>query len=283
MIKLGEIQSLTIERRAEHGVYLKDLESGGEVLLPRKYVSEDMHTGESVEVFVYKDSEDRLVATTEKPLLTVGKFALLKVVQVNSTGAFLDWGLVEKNLLVPFGNQKQRMVEGQSYLVGLYEDRVTHRLAGTARLAVMLEDAAGRLAEGEAVEIIVWEKTDLGVKVIINQKYSGLIYHNEIFRKLRTGDSLMAYVKTVRGDGKVDISLNPPGYAAVEPNAQQILDKLEKSGGFFPATDKSDPEEIKKHFAMSKKLFKKSIGALYKQRLIDIREDGIWRVGNNGG
>ncbi|MEZ4771809.1 MAG: S1-like domain-containing RNA-binding protein [Bacteroidia bacterium] len=279
MIKIGEYQTLKLEKRTESGVYLREEDSGERVLLPKKYITEDQETAGEARVFVYKDSEDRIVATTETPLLTVGQFGYLKVLQVNDTGAFMDWGLVEKNLLVPFSNQTQKMVEGRSYLVYLYEDLTTHRLVGTARFGAYLSDnAGGYLADGEAVDLIIWERSDLGVKAIVNQKYSGLIYENEIFQPLHTGDKLKGYVKLVRGDGKIDISLNPQGYASVEPNAQRILQKLSDSGGFFPVTDKSDPEEIKKHFAMSKKLFKKAIGALYKQRLIDIREDGIWRI-----
>ncbi|MDX2246200.1 MAG: S1-like domain-containing RNA-binding protein [Bacteroidia bacterium] len=280
MLIIGKYQTLKLERRAEAGVYLRDEEHGETVLLPNKYITEEMVIGGTTEVFVYKDSEDRPVATTEKPLITLGEFAYLKVLQVNDTGAFLDWGLVEKNLLVPFRNQVQKMVEGRSYLVYLYEDQTTHRLVGTAKVGPYLsEKAAGYLAEGEVVNLLVWERSDLGVKVIVNQTYIGLIYENEIFQPLHTGDKLKGYIKFLRGDGKIDISLNPPGYASVEPNAQRILQKLADSGGFFPATDKTDPEEIKKHFAMSKKLFKKAIGALYKQRLIDIREDGVWLVG----
>lgn len=275
MLSIGEYQTLTINREAQQGFYLKD-ESGAEVLLPRTYITPDMHPGDPIEVFVYCDSEDKEVATTLKPALTVGQFAYLRITDVNEFGAFADWG-IPKELFIPFRNQGTRLVKGRSYVVTMYVDEFSNRLVGTTKLKPFLRhELDASLEKGREVDLLVYARTDLGYKVIINQTYAGLVYDNEVVEPLHPGQQLKGYIKPAREDGKIDVSLHPVGHQSIEPNARKILEKLENSGGFLPFTDKSDPDLIWETFGISKKLFKKALGALYRQRLVDLREDGIY-------
>lgn len=277
MIEIGTYQTLLINRASSVGFFLKDPKSEEEVLLPNKYLLDEMEEGRKVRVFVYRDTQDRKVATTEEPLLTLNRFGYLKAAEINQVGAFLEWGLVEKQLMVPFKNQARRMEAGKFYLVYMYKDKHSDRLVATSKLERFFkEDPSEDLSRGDEVRILVRGKTDLGVNVIVNQAYKGLIYQNEIFQELKTGDRLKAYVKLIREDQKIDISLKPIGFASIEPGAKKILQMLEKGEGFLPYTDKSSPEAIKTAFAMSKKLFKKSIGSLYKQKLIRLSPEGIY-------
>lgn len=276
MLTIGTFQELTVARRAEPGLYLADPQ-GGEVLLPNSYVPEGAAVGDRLRVFLYKDSEDRLVATTRQPRITPGEFAYLPVSEVTRYGAFLDWG-IEKELLVPFREQDRRMVEGRRYLVYCYVDVETDRLVASARADRFLKKEKPDLSEGEEVDLLIGESTELGVKVIVNQAYGGLIYHDELFQKIHPGERRKGYVRQVREDHKLDISLQPPGYRKVEPNAEKILQKLEEEGGFLGLSDKSPPAEIYRQLEMSKKTFKKAIGALYKERVIRIEPDGIYLV-----
>jgi len=274
MIEQGKQTELNILKRSGVGLFLTD-ESGEEVLLPNKYCTEDMKPGGKVRVFIYRDSEGRKVATTLTPKILLHEFALLKVSAVSSVGAFLDWGL-EKDLMVPFREQRQKLEEGRWYIVYLDLDQKSDRLFASNRLERYLQNEKLSLKEGEEVALLIQQKTDLGFAVIINHKHRGLIYENEIFQDIHVGDQLKGYVKKIREDNKIDISLQPIGYRqAHDANSQIILAQLEKNGGFLPITDKSSPEDISTQLGISKKAFKKTLGALYKQKAIEIQPGGI--------
>lgn len=276
-IKLGKWNMLVINRFTDHGAYLEGGELG-EILMPKKYVLDDFRAGDEVEVFVYLDQGERLVATREEPLAEVGDFAFLEVSWVNEYGAFLDWGLM-KDLFVPFREQKKKMVQGDSYVVYIYIDKKTKRIAATAKIDKYLSKDMPNYEIGDEVEILIWQKTELGFKVIIDNKYSGLIYENEIFIPLRTGYRMKAYIKQVREDGKIDISLQHSGKKRVEDFSEILLETLEAEGS-IALTDKSSAEEIKLAFGVSKKTFKKGVGNLYKRKLIQIFEDRIDLIQN---
>ncbi|MCT4580028.1 MAG: S1-like domain-containing RNA-binding protein [Flavobacteriales bacterium] len=272
---LGKINTLTANRKTDNGFYLID-EKENEVLLPNKYVEENLKIGDSLAVFIYKDSEDRIVATTATPTIKRHEFAYLKVKDVNKYGAFLDWGL-DKDLLVPFFEQKQKMEAGKSYVVYLYLDQETDRLVASSKIDDFIEDEDIDLIEDQEVSLIVTKKTDLGFKVIIDHLFEGLIYHNEIFQSIQIGDSLTGFVKPLREDGKIDIILQKLGYKNVnEPNSILILDKIKANNGFLGLNDKSSPEAIYNEIGLSKKAFKKAIGGLYKQKLILIEKNGLY-------
>lgn len=272
---LGKINTLTANRSTDNGFYLID-DKEKEVLLPNKYVSETLKVGDSIDVFIYKDSEDRIVATTVNPTIKRHEFAFLKVKDVNKYGAFLDWGL-DKDLLVPFFEQNNKMEAGKSYVVYLYLDQETDRLVASSKIDDFIEDEDIDLVEDQEVDIIVTKRTDLGFKVIIDQLFEGLVYHNEIFKPLEIGDTLKAYVKPLREDGKIDLILQKAGYKNVnEPNSILILDKIKSNNGFLGLNDKSSPEDIYNKVGLSKKAFKKAIGGLYKQKLILIEKNGLY-------
>jgi len=274
MIDQGKEIELNIAKRATFGLFLAD-ESGEEVLLPKKYCSEDMKPGDQVRVFVYKDSEGKKVATTLTPFIFLNEFALLKVTAVTGVGAFLDWGL-EKELMVPFREQKQKMEVGRWYIVYLDLDLKSDRLYASNRVERFLQNEELSVKEGEEVDLVVLQKTDMGYSVIINHAHKGLIFDNEIFREIRVGDRLRGYVKHIREDKKIDISLQAIGFRNFnDANSELIYKKLEENDGFLAYTDKSSPEEIYSQFGISKKAFKKSLGALYRKKLIEISPDGI--------
>lgn len=273
MIQLGEFHNLIIIRESDHGIYLEN-EEGDEVLLPNKYVPESWMVYDKLDVFVYLDHEERPVATTLKPKIKRDQFGNLTCVEVNKFGAFLDWGL-EKHLFVPFKEQVIPMKKGEEYLVFCYLDLETERLAASSKVHSFLDNEELTVKPFEEVDLLVSNETDLGFNVIINQLHLGLIYHDDVFKPLKIGDSLKGFIKKIREDHKIDVSLQRPGYRSIEPNAQKILDRLKSAGGFLDISDKSDPEEIKSRLQMSKKSFKKAAGNLYKQRLIDIKSDGI--------
>ena len=274
MLEQGKLGELNILKRSGVGLFLSD-ESGEEVLLPNKYCTEEMKPGEKVKVFIYRDSEGRKVATTLTPKIFLHEFALLKVSAVTGVGAFLDWGL-EKDLMVPFREQKQKMEEGRWYIVYLDLDEKTDRLFASNRLERYLENDELTIKEGDEVDLVIQQKTDLGYAVIINHKHKGLVFDNEVFKEVRIGDRQKGFVKKIRDDKKVDVSLQALGYkGANDANSELILQQLKENDGFLPITDKSTPEEISTQFGISKKAFKKSLGALYKQRLIEIQPTGI--------
>jgi len=275
MVKIGEVNTLLVVKKVDFGIYLAD-GNNGEILLPERYVPRDCRNGDKLEVFVYCDSEDRLIATTETPKAQVGEFACLRVVAVTKIGAFLDWGL-PKDLFVPFNEQQERMKEGHSYVVRVFLDH-SDRIAASSKLGRFLDKATGAYSEGQAVEIIIWEQSELGYKAIINQRHVGLIFNNDVFQKLQPGDHIPGFIKKVRPDGKIDLTIHAPGYEKVDSVADTIIGILEKEGGFVSLNDKSAPETIAAMFGVSKKTFKKAIGALYKKRLITIDDSGIHLV-----
>lgn len=273
MLNIGVYHTLTIDRDTPPGLFLKD-QQGNEVLLPNKYKPENFEIGDKIEVFVYLDHDERPVATTLKPYVKLDEFAYLRCVESNNLGAFLDWGL-EKHLFVPFMEQAYKMKKGEWYLIFCYLDLETDRLVASSKVNAFLDNSEITVEPFEKVVLIVTNKTDLGFNVIVNRLHQGLIYNDEIFQKLQTGDKLTGYVKKTRPDGKIDITLQRPGYRSIEPNAQQILNELELKGGFLPLHDKSSPEEIQSLLQMSKKSFKKALGTLYKQRLVELKPDGV--------
>jgi hypothetical protein len=273
MINIGHNNTLRVDRILDQGAYLEDLE-GNSVLLPKRYVTTNLKIDDEITVFIYNDSEDRPVATTEEPLLALHDFAMLKAVGNTKYGTFMDWGL-SKDLLVPFREQNKEMREGYYYLIYLYLDEETNRLVGSNKITKYLKSIKPDLKYGEEVDLIVWNKTDLGVKVIVNGTHQGLLYNNEIFNEIKMGDRIKGFVKLIREDNKLDISLQKQGYSNIEPNAKKILEKLESNNGFVALNDKSDPTLIVAALGMSKSTFKKSIGALYKLRKISIDKDGI--------
>ena len=274
MLAIGEYHTLTIDRDTEPGLFLKD-EDGNEVLLPNKYKPDSFEIGDEIEVFVYLDHEERPVATTLKPFVKLDEFGYLKCLEVNEIGAFMDWGL-EKHLFVPFKEQVTKMRKGDRYLVFCYLDELTERLVASSKLHAFLDNSVLTVEPFEEVDLIVSNPTDLGWNVIINEIHLGLLYKDEVFQKLHTGDRLKGYIKKTRPDEKIDVSLQRPGYRSIEPNASELLTALELKGGFLKLTDKSSPEEIKNELQMSKKSFKRALGSLYKQRMVDIKENGIY-------
>ena len=272
-IILGDYNNLEIVKRVSFGLYL-DGDEDGEILLPAKYVPDGYDIGDIIKVFVYLDNEERLVATTEEPLAKVGDFALLRVAWTNDYGAFLDWGLL-KDLFVPFSEQEGKMVKGNSYLVYVTIDRKSYRIYASARLDKYLSRTKPPYETDEEVDIIVWRRTDLGWKVIVNGNHSGLVFANEVFRDLKTGDRLKGYVKRVRTDGKIDIVLQRHGVAGDDDSSMRLLSAIEAQRGFLPLNDNSSPDEIYSMLGMSKKAFKRAAGKLYNQRLNIIDDDGL--------
>ncbi len=273
MPEIGKINTLEVIRETENGLYL-DGQKLGEILMPRKFTTDEIKKSGKAEVFIYSDSEDRLVATTETPLAMVGDFATLKVVAVNRFGAFLDWGL-PKDLLVPFSEQKAKMVEGRSYLVYVYLDLQTQRIVASAKLNKFLDNTPPEYKMGEEVDLIISEETELGYKAIINSEHSGILYKNQVFQPISPGQKIKGYVNKIRIDEKIDLLLEKPGYEKVDTIAEKIFFELKANNGFLAISDKSSPEMIQALLGISKKNFKKAIGHLYKKRLIDFVSDGI--------
>ncbi len=272
-MEIGRYNLLEVVSVSDHGIYLTD-KSKKEVLLPNKFVPAVAEIGDRIRIFLYRDSEDRLVATTQTPRLTLGQFGFLRAKDVSKFGAFMDWGL-DKDLLVPFKEQKQEFKVGNDYLVYLYLDPETHRLVGTTKLRRHFKEVEGKLTEGQEVNLLAWSPTDLGYNVIVDQSYLGLIYSNEVFREISPGDEMTGYVKKIREDGKLDISLQRAGLDQLEDGAAAILKALKKAKGSLPLHDKSSPEEIREMLGMSKKNFKRSLGILYKKRMVEILEKEI--------
>lgn len=276
MIYLGQINTLEILRESNHGIYLIDNEDN-EVLLPNRYVPEAFKIWDKLDVFVYLDNEERPVATTDMPYILRDDFALLRCNQVNDYGAFLDWGLV-KELFCPFKEQAFKMKPGGWYLVYCYLDEKSNRLVASSKTNSFLNNNELTVEEFEEVDLIVSHPSDIGMNVIVNKKHSGLIYKDNVFSDLSIGDKLKGIVKKVRAGNKLDIALGQIGYRNIQPNAEFIMNELQNNNGYLKITDKSTPEEIKDLLKMSKKNFKKAIGALYKQKLIKITQDGIYLV-----
>lgn len=299
MIQLGNYNTLRILRHTEPGIYLEGDEQTGDILLPQRYVTPGMHDGDDIEVFIYLDQEERIVATTEHPLAKVGEFAYLEVAWTNQYGAFLRWGLM-KDLFCPFREQKQRMQRGKSYIVYIKEDEASHRLMATAKVEKYLtplnppeegtsaerkpsdqdtcESTQGgqeRLVHGTACDCLIWQKTDLGFKAIVDNRYQGQLYDNQIFQPLHTGNRLTAYIDHIRQDGKIDLTLQPTGRRQTLDFAEVLLRYLYENEGRCNLGDNSPAELISDRFQVSKKTFKRAIGDLYRRRLITISPDGI--------
>lgn len=273
MAILGKINPLKVVKEVDFGLYL-DGGSDGEILLPKRYVPENTRVGDILPVFIYTDSEDRLIATTEKPYAMVGEFACLEVVAVNDVGAFMDWGLM-KHLLVPFREQKMKMQEGGRYPVFVYVDFESKRITASAKLGKFIDNTHSELEAGQEVDLMIYQSTDLGWKAIVNQQYSGVLYKNEVFEQLENGQKLKGFVKQIREDDKIDLMLQKPGFEKIDDFAVRLHELLKDADGFLPVTDKSPADEIYNRFGISKKTYKKAVGDLYKKRIIVLDKQGI--------
>ena len=269
---VGAYNELEVIKSLDFGIYLKC--DDVEILMPIKWVPPNTNIGDILNVFVFRDSDDRLIATTIKPYVTANTFAFLEAKQVNQVGAFLDWGM-DKDLLVPFREQAQRMEPGFSYVVFVFVDEVTNRLVASSKINRFIETEDIALQDGDIVDLLVYSETDLGYNAIINNLYSGLIYKNEIFEAIRIGDNLKGFVKYIREDKKIDLSLQKQGFELVDDVKWRILNLMKQNAGFLALSDNSSPEEIKSKLQISKKVFKKAVGALYRERLVKITDKGL--------
>lgn len=276
MVEIGKYNRLTVKKLVDFGLYL-DGGNGVEILLPARYIDSPLQPGDEMDVFIYTDSDDRLIATTEHPYAQVGEFAFLQVVQVNRIGAFLDWGLA-KDLLVPFREQKSSMRQGGIYPVYLYLDDASKRVVASAKIEKYIGNTVPRYKRGAEVKALVLQHAEQGFKVVVDNLYSGMLYHNELFREVTVGEEMTAYVKQVREDGKIDLTLSDRCEERVGTLSERIYDRIAANGGRLSVTDKSSPEEIKALFQCSKKDFKKAVGHLYKERRIVITPEGLERI-----
>ena len=273
-IALGRFNILKVVKKVDFGMYLDGGEEG-RILLPARYVPQGCEVGDELNVFLYLDNEERLVATTQQPLAQVGDFACLRVAWVNQYGAFLDWGLM-KDLFVPFREQRERMEVGRSYVVHVHLDEESYRIVASAKVERYLSmDEQPPFHSGDEVDVLVWKRTDLGYKVIVDNRYAGLLFENQVFRPLRVGDKAQAYVRQVRPDGKIDLALQREGRGKVTDFSEELLEYIRRNQGRIQLTDKSPAEEIYAAFGVSKKTFKQAVGDLYKRRLIRLEADGI--------
>ncbi len=272
-VQIGKMNTLTVARVRDNGIYL-DGGALGEILLPPREAPPACQVGDQLELFVYVDSDGTLLATPQHPLALAGEFAYLKVVSLTRHGAFLEWGL-KKNLLVPYGEQNGRMEEGRSYIVYLYREPDTQRIAASAKLERFIDTQRPTYQRGAQVELLLCEHTDLGYKAIIDHRHWGVLHDEDVFETLRYGERRTGYIKKVRDDGKLDLMLQPPGYAKIDAIAAAILEKLRNSGGFLAVGDKTPPETIQQLFGVSKKSFKQALSALYRERLITLEKEGI--------
>lgn len=273
MANIGRKNLLEVVKLENHGAYLQ---AGwlGEILLPKRYVPEDCEIGDPINVFIYLDSEDRYIATTQTPKAQVGEVAYLKCIAVNPTGAFFDWGL-PKDLLVPFSEQHKPLKEDTNYLVFLYSDEESHRIAGSTKLNKYIERNPEGYTQGQAVTLYINEKTDIGYSAIIDHKDWGVLFYSDVVKPLKIGQKTSGFIKRIRDDGKIDLSLQAPGFAKIDTLAEKILSLLQKNGGFLALSDKSPPEDIYDQLSVSKKSYKTAIGTLYKKKLIRIEPEGI--------
>ncbi len=274
MAEIGKYNVLKVVKDLDFGLYLDGGEDLGEILIPRRYVPVNCTVDSELEVFIYLDSEDRLIATTEMPDATVGQFAFLEAVSVSQVGAFMNWGL-PRDLLVPFREQKMDIEKGKGYVVYVYLDDESRRIAGSTKIEKFLDNLPPQYSEGQEVDLMVFHQSELGYKAIVNGIHTGILYTNEVYRNLKKGDKLKGYIKKVREDDKIDLVLEKPGYGKVDGIAQSLLDRLKKANGFIDITDKSPSDEIARRLGISKKNFKKAVGSLYKQKIIDIEAGGI--------
>lgn len=273
-MEIGKYHTLKVLRETSVGYFLGN-EAGEDVLLPNKFVPNDLKIDDEITVFIYLDSDERITATTQTPEIILDSFAFLEVGSVNKVGAFLNWG-IDKQLFVPFQEQKSKMQEGEYHLVYMYLDEKTKRLTASSKWDKFIKkDAKETLKEQEEVSVLVLGESPLGYNCIVNNAYKGLAYFNENFKEVSTGMQTKAYIKQVREDGKIDLLFEPPGVASLEKHAETILKILRKNGGFLPYHDKSDAEEVRQNLQMSKKAYKKAIGNLYKNKFITIEKNGV--------
>lgn len=272
MIKIGEYNTLKVSRQVEFGVYLDDGADG--ILLPKRFVPRNIKPGDELKVFVYHDSDNRIIATTQQPKGCVGDIVLMKAVAVTHQGAFLDWGLM-KDLFVAKSQQLSTMRVGGNYLVKIYIDKQTGRAAATEKINTQLSNENLTVKELDEVDLIVYRRTDIGYVVIINGVHTGMLYFDQVFKDLQPGDKLKGFIKTIRPDNKIDVIAGKRGYEKVEGETEKILRLLKQNNGFLPYHDKSAPEEVYAFFGMSKKTFKMAIGNLFKERLIQLTDNGI--------
>ena len=274
MLRAGRIQKLTVSRISDYGLYLAD-EEQNEVLLPNRYISLTDKSGDEKEVFLYHDSEDRLVATTETPLLRVGEAGYLRVVDKTAHGAFLDWGLYGKDLFLPNRNQQGGIIAGRSYIVYLYEDSVTGRCVATCKLKSFINNDSITVAPRQEVDLLVASESPIGYRVIINNRHWGMLYRNQLFRPIAVGDRTKGYVRKLTEDNRIDVSLQQEGFAQVKDSAEVLLQLVRDNGGFLPLNDDSAPEEVNRLTQTSKKVFKRSLGMLLKRGAVTVDEQGI--------
>ena len=272
-IRLGDYNRLRVVKEVDFGVYLDGFDEG-EILLPTRYVPKGLKPGDELEVFIYLDQDERLIATTERPLVKVGEFACLEVSWVNQYGAFLNWGLM-KDLFCPFSEQKKKMELGSYHMVHVHIDEESYRIVASARIERYLSKETADYYHNEAVDLLVWQKTEMGYKVIINNEHQGLVYSNQVFRPIHIGEKIKGYIGQVRPDGKIDVMLQPSGRQQTIDFADTLTDYLISHGGKCPYGDKTDPETIKEVFGVSKKTFKRAVGDLYRKRFIIIDDEGL--------
>ena len=273
MIEIGKYAKLSVAKQVNMG-YLMTNKEGEEILLPNNVVPENIKLEDKLKVFVYRNSRSEIVATTQTPNIILNEFAFLEVKSNTDHGTFLDWGL-DKDLFVPFSEQTSKMKEGNWYLVYLYFDKKSERLAASTKTNKFIESVNVDLKTGQEINILITEKKELGYSVIINNRYKGMVYNNEVYRVINPGDKMNAYVKNVREDGKVDVNIQQLGYKNIEPDAEKIVEKLQENNGVLNLNDKSEPEDIQFALQMSKKAFKRAIGNLFKQKIVRIEEDRI--------
>ncbi|QIA63289.1 GntR family transcriptional regulator [Vibrio astriarenae] len=277
MIQIGRTHSLEVTKITDFGVFL-DAGEYGSALLPNRFCPEDVAVGDRVDAFIYFDSDNEIVATTEKPIAEVGEWGLMKIEGVNSTGAFASWGIKSKDLLIPFSEQRTRFREGQSVLVYVYTDKASGRIVGTTKFNKLLNKTPASYKRNEQVDLIIAERSDLGFKAIVNGQHWGMLFPSDVIGKIFVGKKLKGFIKNIREDGKIDLALQKVGVAKMDDLSEKIIAQLEKREGFLPLSDKSSPDAIFDVFRTSKGTFKKSIGGLYKQGLIRIEKDGIYLV-----
>lgn len=277
MVEIGKYTELEIEKIIQQGAYLLTGDEEPSILLPTKYIPEEAQVGDTIKVFIYRDSEDKIIATTQIPFVIVGEFAYLTVKTQSNFGVFMDWGLM-KDLLVPFSEQKEKMNTGESYLVGLYVDKITNRIVGTQHINKYLRDNEVAFNVGDEVDILICDPVINGIKVIVNQKHWGMLYKNQLFCEVQTGQRMKAWVKQIRDDGKIDVTLQQPGFKEVLSAEEKILQMLEKQNGVSDLNDNSKPDEIYTELQISKKVFKKALGKLFREKRIMISENGIQSI-----
>jgi len=277
MVDIGKLNRLRVIRKTDTGVWLDGMEAG-DIFMPRSYAETACRVGDDVEVFVFPGPDDQLLATTDRPFAMAGEFALLKVASITPVGAFLDWGL-KKDLLVPFGEQREKMEEGKSYIVYVFHDGKTGRIIASSKLNRFLNRQPADLEEGQRVDLLICSQTEIGYKAIIDNSRWGVLYRNEIFQPVRKGQRLPGFIKKVRDDGKIDLCLQKPGHEKVGEISDRIIDALKAQGGFIAVTDRSPAGTIYSMFGVSKKTYKKAVGALYKKRVISIEDSGIRLTG----